>query len=120
MKTNTLTFVHIEFAFLKERLQAVFLILIYIFYILGNPLKCDCTVRPLKHYLLRQSILPPEYENLNCQEPKHVANQVLANIPDGHLNCVNGSLPQVTNMTQAEYDKLFQMQPDLKFRYIQL
>ena len=79
-------------------------------YFKNNPLKCDCSIRPLTHYLKSLTTPPDYYANLKCEAPQFLTGQILNEIPDDRLTCVSGS----ANVTGVDYD----VQPDLRFREI--
>lgn len=53
----------------------------------GNPLKCDCFVRPLKRHFSGELIQPKEYTSIQCAQPPYLAGQFLSSVTEERLNC---------------------------------
>lgn len=82
---------------------------------IGNPLRCDCKVRPFSHYLATITYPDAIYEDIECASPKHVAGYRLLEAPDEYLNCMTNSTE--TQINAAEGNDL-DLQPDIRFRDI--
>ncbi|CRL00177.1 CLUMA_CG013451, isoform A [Clunio marinus] len=80
---------------------------------IGNPLKCDCEIQPLKHFLLGQEASPDQYSNIMCNEPKYLSGLTLHEADDRRLTCSNEEKSFIKNLNH-EYEKL----PDIRFRDI--
>lgn len=95
-------------------------------YFEGNNLKCDCFVRPLKHYLNK---FPPsalkmddKYQNLICAEPVTLENENLLTVDEERLLCsgnteVDSKIIDNSNTEAISFD--FTSEPDVAFRDIQ-
>lgn len=96
-------------------------------YFEGNVLKCDCFIRPLKHYLntLKRSELEKDikYNNLVCQEPAALFGEKFISLDEERLLCA-GNIESDTKLasysnTDDDFIYLFVSEPDLAFRDIQ-
>lgn len=79
----------------------------------GNPLICDCSIRPYKHYLYTLTEIPEYYKNVNCYQPKFIAGQSLADVREDYLNC-DRKENRTLIFSGRDYDPL----PDIRFRSI--
>lgn len=84
---------------------------------IGNPLLCDCSIRPLRHYLDLHLDVAMNYSNLVCHST--IENSEITSIltvPDDQLNCVHSDyVESLTNgIDKSEFDLL----PDIRFREI--
>lgn len=79
-------------------------------FLLGNPLFCDCNIRPLNHFLKKYVNLPENLNGIKCANPNHLKNKPLFEVPDNYLNCIDYN----KTLNNEEYDIL----PDLRFREI--
>ncbi|KAL0859010.1 hypothetical protein ABMA27_010865 [Loxostege sticticalis] len=91
----------------------------------GNGLKCDCFIRPLKHYLnrLSPSTLSKTPYNLTCTEPLVLQNEQLLTVDEERLLCegsvaIDNKLQEYGN-TEGDSVYDFTSEPDLVFRDIQ-
>ncbi|XP_048523505.1 protein artichoke [Dendroctonus ponderosae] len=79
----------------------------------GNPVHCDCFLRPLLRHFTGQLQLSPTYEKITCASPPHLEGKQLYTLPEELLIC-----PANVNTTRL-LDKLdgdFSVLPDLRFR----
>ncbi|XP_055919385.1 chaoptin [Eupeodes corollae] len=77
----------------------------------GNPLYCNCAVRPFKHYLLSQTNVSEEYANIMCSMPAHLSNQPLISIADENLQCSSED-------NKIYQEQIFDILPDVRFREV--
>ncbi|XP_022189330.2 toll-like receptor 3 isoform X2 [Nilaparvata lugens] len=71
----------------------------------GNPMLCNCYLRPLKRWL-KSKITPDEtWKNVTCSFPEALANRTILDLTEEELSCVE----EVT-------DSDFQLTPDIMFR----
>lgn len=77
---------------------------------LGNPLKCDCHVRPLVHFYRAVQSLPRSFTDIICSSPIPLAGKFLYEVMDENLSCMN--------FHKHDNDDL-NIMPDLIFRDIQ-
>ncbi|XP_045461578.1 protein artichoke [Harmonia axyridis] len=83
----------------------------------GNPLRCDCFLRPLKRYFNDHLALPPQYKELRCTQPTFLAEKKFHYISDTLLNCpFNLNNSKVLEEMQEDYD----ITPDFRFRRIEI
>ncbi|CAB3223097.1 unnamed protein product [Arctia plantaginis] len=96
-------------------------------YFEGNNLKCDCFIRPLKHYLnhITPSLLKidQKYQNLTCAEPATLENKNLLTVDEERLLCignteVDSKIIEHSN-TEGETTFDFILEPDVAFRHVQ-
>lgn len=81
--------------------------------LLGNPLICDCFVRPLRRYFASRLTLQPFYTAITCAGPPYVSNMRLHELPENRLNCpINVNTTRLMEGQSGDYD----ITPDLKFR----
>lgn len=80
------------------------------FRIQGNPIECNCRIRPLKHYLDTLLVAPDEFENILCHKPSILNGKKFVEISDDNLNCIE------QNSTSDGH--AFEVFPDLIFRDI--
>ncbi|XP_031640244.1 protein artichoke [Contarinia nasturtii] len=76
-------------------------------HISGNPLRCDCNIRPLKQFYQTVLNKPKSYSDIICRAPDVLSNKHLEEIDDESLNCINKTIN----------NDLYAI-PDLKFREI--
>lgn len=81
----------------------------FYYLIVGNPLRCDCYMRPLIHFYQTVKDLPMSFTDIICNSPAALANKFLYEVMDENLNCVN--------LTKRVDDDL-NIMPDLIFREI--
>ncbi|XP_072937799.1 uncharacterized protein [Epargyreus clarus] len=89
-----------------------------------NKLKCDCLVRPLKHYLnhLLPSVLATDtvYSNITCAEPPSLEGELLVTLDEERLLCAGNTELQDKLESYGNSDPfMFVTEPDLAFRDIQ-
>ncbi|XP_063905507.1 protein artichoke isoform X1 [Zophobas morio] len=86
-------------------------------YFEGNPLNCDCFLRPLKRHFDTQLFLAPFYKSIKCAGPPYLSGQTLFELPDDRLNCpTNVNTSRIMETQPGEYD----IMPDLRFRELTL
>lgn len=82
----------------------------------GNPLNCDCFVRPLRRYFTEQLTLKEQYFAIRCHGPPYVFDEPLHLLSDDRLNCPrNVNTTRIMESQPGEYD----ITPDLKIRGVQ-
>lgn len=57
----------------------------------GNPLRCDCNIRPFTHFYQSQLNAPKSFKDIICHSPDALANKPLHEIFDDNLNCNNAT-----------------------------
>lgn len=72
----------------------------------GNPLNCDCNLRPLTNFYETVLEVPQSFRDIVCHSPESLADKPLFEIPDDNLNCVNGSKYSNVDLNPT---------PDIKF-----
>lgn len=77
----------------------------------GNPVKCDCHMRPLRHYMNTLLQLPSHLSNIMCRTPKILSDKFLYELSDDNLNCASDN---------GRDDIDLQIQTDLTIREILL
>lgn len=79
----------------------------------GNPLICDCSIRPFRHYMY-SLIEPPAYhKNVLCSQPSFVAGESISDVREDYLNCDKNE-NRTSQFSGIEYEPL----PDIRFRSI--
>lgn len=81
----------------------------------GNPLTCNCELRPLKHFLLGQPSPARQYLDLICSHPRHVSGTTLENVEDKQLTCTDAEKSNI-----EEFNHEYEVLPDIRFRDILL
>lgn len=76
---------------------------------LGNPIRCDCQIRPLVHFYRTVLNLPSKFTDILCDSPDAVSGKPLYQVLDDNLNCINET---------AQMSDELDLQPDLKIREI--
>ncbi|CAK9833600.1 Protein artichoke [Anthophora retusa] len=76
----------------------------------GNPLHCDCYVRPLKRWLSTHTEIPKEWSNVSCASPHFLANKPLIQVTEDLMGCGEREV--------KEYPE-FDITPDVKYRNIE-
>ncbi|KDR19221.1 protein artichoke isoform X2 [Zootermopsis nevadensis] len=74
----------------------------------GNPLSCDCEVRPLRQWLASQVAPDPEWGALQCSAPQFLEGKPLVMVPEDRMTCDAG-----------RDGPRFEINPDVKFRDVQ-
>lgn len=82
----------------------------------GNPVNCECSIRPLKHYLYQLTEIPEEFKNVRCNMPELLEGQTFPEFKDQDLVCAGNATGSSVDLSSDEYDVL----PDLRFREISL
>ncbi|EDW72313.2 uncharacterized protein Dwil_GK20783 [Drosophila willistoni] len=77
-----------------------------------NPLHCGCNVRPLKHYILQQTIPSEDLQNVQCQTPKVVKEKYIWQLEDEYLHCTEDEQEMYSG---KDYEQL----TDVRFRAVQ-
>lgn len=75
----------------------------------GNPLNCDCHVRPLRRWLSTLTEIPVTWSSLKCSSPYFVANKSLSEITEDLMVC---------GERETQDDPNFDITPDVKYRSI--
>ncbi|EZA50723.1 Chaoptin [Ooceraea biroi] len=75
----------------------------------GNPMHCDCHVRPLKRWLKTQTQLPMEWSNVLCQSPHYLANKPISEVTEDLMGC---------NERDIQEEPELDITPDVKYRSI--
>ncbi|CAH1183023.1 unnamed protein product [Ceutorhynchus assimilis] len=80
----------------------------------GNPIHCDCFLRPLLRYLIGQLNVDPIYREIVCSSPPYLKGQRLHELSEEKLNCPSNinTTKILDNLDKEKFDVL----PDLKFR----
>lgn len=73
---------------------------------------CNCNIRPLKHYLSRQLVVPTNYSSVVCGTPAHLQGQNLLNVSDDALQC-----SKIEKEELMDRDELALL-PDLRYREV--
>ncbi|XP_014224866.1 protein artichoke [Trichogramma pretiosum] len=73
----------------------------------GNPLHCDCYVRPLRRWFDTFTEIPAEWTNIECASPSYVADLRLSDISEVLLSCSD---------TEVLEDPRYDLTPDVKYR----
>lgn len=79
-------------------------------HIQGNPIECNCQMRPLKHYLDTLVNVPEIFENVTCHKPSILNGKQFTEISDDNLNCID--------QNSTSDGSAFDVYPDLIFRDI--
>lgn len=74
----------------------------------GNPLNCDCHIRPLFHFYRTVMDLPMSYTNIICNAPELAANRPLHEINDDNLICTNSTESMIIPDLDVLPDLIFQ------------
>ncbi|KAL9918993.1 insulin like growth factor binding protein acid labile subunit convoluted isoform 1-T3 [Glossina fuscipes fuscipes] len=77
----------------------------------GNPLHCNCAVRPLKHYMTELTALTEDLSEIKCESPIFNKDRLLLQTEDENLQC---SQEEKERFNGTTYEKL----TDVKFRDI--
>lgn len=77
----------------------------------GNPLHCNCAVRPLKHYMAELTELTEDLNEIKCDTPIFNKDRLLLHTEDENLQC---SQEEKERFNGTTYEKL----TDVKFRDI--
>lgn len=75
--------------------------------ILGNPILCNCNLRPLLRWLGSQLNVSMEWKNTVCVDYESSANRTLFGMSEQEIRCDAISLSQ---------NQEFEVTPDVKFR----
>jgi hypothetical protein len=73
----------------------------------GNPVNCDCELRPLRQWLASQVAPDPEWGELLCSSPQFLEGQSVAVVSENRMTC-----------DTVRDDPRFEIRPDLTFRDI--
>ncbi|XP_022909438.2 protein artichoke [Onthophagus taurus] len=79
----------------------------------GNPISCDCFVRPFKRYISKLLEVKEIYKPVKCLSPPFLYEKLLYEVPEEKLNCpsnVNTTILMEGN--PGDYE----ITPDLRFR----
>lgn len=77
---------------------------------LGNPVHCDCYVRPLKRWLSTHTEIPKEWTNVSCESPNFLARKPISEVTEDLMGCGERDV--------KEYPE-FDITPDVKYRTIE-
>ncbi|XP_017884489.2 toll-like receptor 3 [Ceratina calcarata] len=75
----------------------------------GNPLHCDCYVRPLKRWLSTFTEIPKEWTNVSCESPRFVSAKRLSEVTEDLMGC--------GEREESEHPE-FGITPDVKYRNV--
>lgn len=84
----------------------------YIFHeklVTGNPILCNCNLRPLQRWISSQLRVNDEWKSLSCIDYENSSNKSIYGLPEEEMPCDTFTLDQ-------NHD--FQLTPDVKFREI--
>ncbi|KRT84170.1 hypothetical protein AMK59_2417, partial [Oryctes borbonicus] len=82
-------------------------------YLEGNPINCDCFVRPFKRYLSGQLKIKELYKTLKCINPPHLRKEAIFITDEDRLNCpANVNTTRLMHNQPGDYD----VTPDLTYR----
>jgi hypothetical protein len=73
----------------------------------GNPVNCDCELRPLRQWLASQVAPDPEWGELLCSSPQFLEGQSVAVVSEDRMTC-----------DAVRAGPRFEIKPDLTFRDI--
>jgi len=73
----------------------------------GNPVDCDCELRPLRQWLASQVAPDPEWGELLCASPQFLEGQSVAVVSEDRMTC-----------DAVRAGPRFEIKPDLTFRDI--
>jgi hypothetical protein len=73
----------------------------------GNPVNCDCELRPLRQWLASQVAPDPEWGELLCVTPQFLEGQSVAVVSEDRMTC-----------DAVRDGRRFEIKPDLTFRDI--
>ncbi|XP_058806649.1 chaoptin [Phymastichus coffea] len=76
----------------------------------GNPLHCDCYVRPLRRWLDTFTEVPEDWGQVECTSPSYVADMNLAEVEEVLMSCSDKEV-----LEDPKYD----ISPDVKYRDIE-
>lgn len=79
-------------------------------FFLGNPLTCDCLIRPLNRWLRFQLDVPFDWPDVKCSSPGQLENERLYNLTEDALTC-SGKYPV--------QDEKYEIGSDIEFREFQ-
>lgn len=84
-------------------------------YNVGNPLQCDCFLRPLKRHMDRTLDLSNNYKDLQCTGPPYLEGKFLFQLSEDRLNCpINVN----TSLLLDNHEEMYDITPDLRFREV--
>lgn len=75
--------------------------------VLGNPILCNCNLRPLLRWLGSQLSVKNEWKNTTCIDYESSTNKTLLGMSEQEVYCDTISLSQ---------NREFEVTPDVKFR----
>ncbi|XP_011503472.1 PREDICTED: chaoptin [Ceratosolen solmsi marchali] len=73
----------------------------------GNPLHCNCLVRPLRRWLDTFTEIPKDWTNLKCMSPSYIAHMQLWGVSEMLMNCSD-----IDILKDPKYD----VSSDVKYR----
>ncbi|KAJ8679374.1 hypothetical protein QAD02_015161 [Eretmocerus hayati] len=76
----------------------------------GNPLHCDCYVRPLRRWLDTFTEIPEYWSSVECTSPSYVADMPLPDVSEVLMSCSDKEL-----LADPKYD----ISPDVKYRNLE-
>ncbi|XP_043466037.1 toll-like receptor 3 [Leptopilina heterotoma] len=77
---------------------------------IGNPLYCDCHVRPLKRWLNTFTEIPQEWEEMICSGPGFIENHFLSEITEDLMTCGEKDISE---------DSKLDITPDIEYRELE-
>lgn len=75
---------------------------------LGNPINCDCHVRPLRRFADQFGQVPEFLKSIVCSSPTSTEGQLLIDVEETLLICQN----------EVEAGKQLEINPDIKYRKV--
>lgn len=76
---------------------------------LGNPILCNCNMRPLQRWLFSQLRTVNEYITLSCVDYETSINRTIFNTTEAEMPC---------DMITLMQNSVFEVTPDAKFREV--
>lgn len=74
---------------------------------IGNPLHCDCYVRPLRRWLASLTDIPAAWRDLKCSSPSFVADTPIGEVTEDLMVCGEREIQEDANLD---------ITPDVKYR----
>ncbi|EDW91002.2 chaoptin [Drosophila yakuba] len=77
----------------------------------GNPLHCGCNARPLKYFMLQQTIASKDLQSIYCATPALIKDKQLISLDDDYLHCAEDEQEMYKGI---DYEQL----TDVRFREV--
>lgn len=77
----------------------------------GNPLHCDCYIRPLKRWLASLLEVPEAWKDVRCASPKYISEKPISDVTEDLMSCTERELNE---------NPIYDITPDIKFRSLEL